>query len=288
MLGFVNVYKPAGMTSSRVVTTIKKKFHIDKIGHMGTLDPIAEGVLPLAIGKATRMFDYFLSKVKTYVVTFEFGYTTDTLDSAGVKTEESDVMPSIDKVLSSIKLMCGKSMQLPPKYSAKKVNGAKAYDLARAGVEFELKPKEIDISRFELLEHNGKQFSFVIECSSGTYIRAIGRDLADLIGTPVCMIKLVRVESGIFNTNNSISLDDLLNLDRIDGCVMPVEDIFPSFNVVKVSDKESKLLLNGRNIPEKDSMLNHTFVFNKGDLLGVSKMGNKALFLDTHLRCEND
>ena len=288
MLGFVNVYKPAGMTSSRVVTTIKKKFHIDKIGHMGTLDPIAEGVLPLAIGKATRMFDYFLSKVKTYVVTFEFGYTTDTLDSAGVKTEESDVMPSMDKVLSSIKLMCGKSMQLPPKYSAKKVNGAKAYDLARAGIDFELKPKEIDISRFELLEHEGKKFSFVIECSSGTYIRAIGRDLADLIGTPVCMVKLVRVESGIFNTNNSISLDELLNLDRLDGCVMPVEDIFPSFNKIKVSDKESKLLLNGRNIPEKNSSLNHTFVFNKDTLLGVSKMGNNALFLDTHLRCEND
>ncbi|MBQ9791679.1 MAG: tRNA pseudouridine(55) synthase TruB [Clostridia bacterium] len=288
MLGFINVYKPAGMTSSRVVTSIKKKFHIDKIGHMGTLDPIAEGVLPLAVGKATRMFDYFLSKVKTYVVTFEFGYTTDTLDSAGVKTEESDVMPSMDKVLSSIKLMCGKSMQLPPKYSAKKVNGAKAYDLARAGVEFELKPKEIDISRFELLSYEDKKYSFVIECSSGTYIRAIGRDLADLIGTPVCMIKLVRVESGIFNTNNSIGFDSLMEKNSIKEFVMPVEAIFPSFNVVEVNDTEAKHLLNGRNVESKNSLLNHTFVKNNDKLLGVSKMGNANLFLDTHLRCEND
>lgn len=288
MLGFVNVYKPAGMTSSRVVTAIKKKFHIDKIGHMGTLDPIAEGVLPLAVGKATRMFDYFLSKVKTYVVTFEFGYTTDTLDSAGTKTVESDFRPSMDVILSSIKLMCGKSMQLPPKYSAKKVNGAKAYDLARAGVEFELKPKEIDITRFDLLEQQGDKYSFVIECSSGTYIRAIGRDLGDLIGTPVCMVKLVRVESGIFSTSNAVSLEAVLSSDTIEHFVMPVEAIFPSFNIEKVNDKEAKLLLNGRNIPSRNSMLNHTFVVCKDNLLGVSKMGNQALFLDTHLRCDND
>ena len=288
MLGFVNVYKPAGMTSSRVVTTIRKRFSIDKIGHMGTLDPIAEGILPLAIGKATRMFDYFLSKTKSYIVTFELGYTTDTLDATGKVTDTSEYVPSHEDILRATSKMLGVQMQMPPKYSAKKVGGKKAYDLARENIDFELKPKEIEISKFEYISHEGKSYQFLIECTSGTYIRAIGRDLGNLIGCPMCMTRLIRSQSGIFTLDNAMALDDILSMDDISTRLLSVDAIFPQFDKEYVDSEECKYLLNGRRIHSKNSLNNHTFVYYGEDMLGVSKQGNGELFLDTHLRSEND
>lgn len=151
MIGFINIYKPNGMTSNAVVQKIKKHFHINKIGHMGTLDPMAEGLLPIAIGKATRLFDYMLDKKKTYNVIFEFGYETNTLDITGEKTASNACDITSENIKSVCEEMIGKQMQMPPKFSAKNVNGARAYDLARRGIEFELKPKEIEIYQFDLL-----------------------------------------------------------------------------------------------------------------------------------------
>jgi tRNA pseudouridine55 synthase len=193
--GIVAINKPQGWTSFDVVNKIKYMVKPVKVGHLGTLDPMATGVLLVTVGSATKLFDLMQTKSKTYVAKFKFGIETDTLDATGAVVKTVEQIPSVEQIKTVLPMFIGKISQIPPKYSAKKVNGSKAYDLARAGIDFELKPKEIDISRFELLEHKGKQFSFVIECSSGTYIRAIGRDLADLIGTPVCMIKLVRVEA---------------------------------------------------------------------------------------------
>ena len=127
---------------------------------MGTLDPMAEGVLPVAIGNATRMFDYFLNKTKTYIATFEFGYETDTLDATGIIERKTDALPTVDMVKEALSSFIGKNNQIPPKYSAKNVNGRRAYDMAREGVEFELKPKEIEILEFEYLSHMGNSYEF--------------------------------------------------------------------------------------------------------------------------------
>ena len=217
MLGFINVYKPSLMTSNAVLAKIKRQYGIKKIGHMGTLDPLAEGVLPIAIGNATRMFDYFLNKQKTYIATFEFGYETDTLDSQGEKIAETNVLPTKDEVLNVLSGFMGKQLQMPPKYSAKNVNGKRAYDLARAGVDFELNPKEIEIFNINLLENNGNTFVFEITCSSGTYIRSIGRDLGYKLNSLATMTKLIRTKSGksfSLKFQIVISRDDCNTKDR--------------------------------------------------------------------------
>ena len=163
MLGFLNIYKPSGITSNAVVQKIKKRFHIDKIGHMGTLDPLACGILPIAVGKATRLFDYSLDKKKRYTAIFDFGYTTDTLDIEGVKTNESQVVPNIEQIKLAMTKLIGEMDQIPPLYSAKVVNGRRAYDLAREGVAFELKPKKITIYNIDLIEQISEyQYKFDI------------------------------------------------------------------------------------------------------------------------------
>ena len=137
MIGFVNVNKPSGLTSSKVVSILKKHFKVSKIGHMGTLDPLAEGVLPIVFGKATRMFDYLLDKHKVYVAEFTFGKTTNTLDSDGEVIETTDKIPTKEEIITVLPNLKGKINQIPPLFSAKKVNGRCAYDLARNGENFD-------------------------------------------------------------------------------------------------------------------------------------------------------
>ena len=192
MIGFVNVNKPSGISSSKVVSICKKIFNTKKIGHMGTLDPLAEGVLPIAIGKATRMFDYFLDKHKEYVAEFTFGMTTDTLDAEGNIIEKCDYIPTKEKIIEILPSLIGVIDQIPPQYSAKKVNGRCAYDLARAGQIVDLKPKRIEIYDIKLLEVKDNKFTFLIECSGGTYIRSIARDIATLVNSKAYMSKLIR------------------------------------------------------------------------------------------------
>ena len=163
MLGFLNIYKPSGITSNAVVQKIKKKFHIDKIGHMGTLDPLACGILPIAVGKATRLFDYSLDKKKRYTAIFDFGYSTDTLDIEGVKEKECGVIPTIEQIKSAMHKLIGEIDQIPPKYSAKCIDGKRGYQLARKGVEFELAPKKVTVLSAECLRQTDEdEFEFTM------------------------------------------------------------------------------------------------------------------------------
>ena len=151
MLGFININKPKDITSSSVVVKIRKKYGIKKVGHMGTLDPLASGVLPIAVGKATRMFDYFQDKFKSYRATFRFGTLTDTLDITGKIVDTNDIIPTKEELNKVLKSFLGKISQIPPIFSAKVVNGVKSYKLARAGVNPELQPKIIEITKIDLL-----------------------------------------------------------------------------------------------------------------------------------------
>lgn len=283
MIGFINIYKPSGMTSNAVVQKIKKHFHINKIGHMGTLDPMAEGLLPIAIGKATRLFDYMLDKKKTYNVIFEFGYETDTLDITGVKTASNECNMSIDDIKSACKNMIGKQMQMPPKYSAKNVNGARAYDLARKGIEFELNPKEIEIYQFDLLSQIEKnKYKFKIVCSSGTYIRAIGRDLGYKLGTYATMTNLERCDMGYFQIDNSHKLDDIMNCEDISNVLISPISVLNNFDIINIDEKIYNDLLNGKIVPFH-SIIKNSFVLFNDKLIGVAKPRENQLKLDCYL-----
>jgi len=280
MLGFINIYKPAGITSNAVVQKVKKKFNIKKIGHMGTLDPMACGLLPIAIGKATRLFDYSLDKVKRYNVIYEFGYITDTLDATGNIIQNNMQIPSKDNILKEIRTFIGKSMQVPPKFSANHVNGRRAYDLAREGVEFELKPKEIEIFEFKLLEKiNETSYKFTIVCSSGTYIRSIGRDLADKLNSGATMTYLERCENGFFNLDNCVKFEDLLNGNIEDFLISPI-DVFQKFDIININKKQCKDLLDGKKI--NVNVPNNSFIICDNNLIGIAKP-NEYLKLDTYL-----
>lgn len=283
MIGFINIYKPQGMTSSSVVQKIKKKFHIDKIGHMGTLDPMASGLLPIAIGKATRLFDYMLDKKKVYNVIFDFGYETDTLDITGIKINENNVVFDYNALENSVKMMCGKQMQMPPKYSAKNVNGSRAYTLARAGIDFELNPKEIEIYKFDILEQIGQnKYKFRIECSSGTYIRAIGRDLAKSIGTYATMSYLERCDMGYFQIDNSYNLDTILQSDNLDNYIVSPLIVLRNFDIINIDYDTYKDLINGKFI-KYNKIDKNSFVVMNNKLIGVSKPRENQLKLDCYL-----
>lgn len=206
--------KPAGLTSAQVVGKVKRALNLDKhtkIGHMGTLDKLASGVLPLAIGRATRLFDFMLTKRKFYRAEFTFGYQTDTLDCDGVVVAESEIIPTIEQLRAAVAAeFLGEIDQIPPAFSAKNINGQRASDLMRQGKSVELKPARITIYKFDFVEaKNNQTFVFDIECSAGTYIRSLCRDLAAAVGSVATMTALVRTRAGVFTLDNSINLGEV-------------------------------------------------------------------------------
>lgn len=208
MKGFFNINKPRGMNSTKVVAIIKRLTH-EKVGHLGTLDPDAHGVLPIAVGKATRLFDFFLNKDKVYEARGRFGILTDTLDESGRVVLTNDVRPTRAQLEAVLPLFCGKQMQMPPIFSAKQVDGERAYDKARRGEEVTLSPREICVYSLELLSFKGDEFSVRIHCSAGTYVRALIRDIAEKLGAIATTIDIFRTRSGAFDIASSTSIDDI-------------------------------------------------------------------------------
>lgn len=209
MNGFVNVLKPVGATASDVVVCLKHVLH-DKAGHLGTLDPGAAGVLPVAVGKATRLFNFLTDKVKLYRAFFTFGKTTDTLDSYGAVTQTSGVLPALQQLQQATQSLVGTISQMPPSFSAITVGGVRAYKLARSGAEVQLKPRSVTVHRFDLLRQvSADTFVFDVECGAGTYIRSLARDLAALCGTVGYMSGLIRLRSGCFAIEDAFTLDEI-------------------------------------------------------------------------------
>ena len=223
--GFINVNKPSGAPSSAAVNKIKKLLHTP-CGHMGTLDPLASGVLPVGVGNAARLFDYFLSKKKVYLAEFTFGVTSDTLDSEG-QLEYKGERPKREDILDVIPSLIGEVDQIPPRYSAKCVNGKRGYQLAREGKEFTLAPKRVLIESISLCEEKGEgRFTFEIVCGGGTYIRSIARDMGEKMGTFAIMSALRRTQSGVFTIENSVPQNDLTE-ENIESFLIPTDSILP-------------------------------------------------------------
>ena len=245
--GFFNVDKPSGLTSSTVVNKCKWLSGVP-CGHMGTLDPLASGVLPVGVGNATRLFDYFLEKDKEYIAEFTFGVTSPTLDST-VETVADGFVPTVTEIESVLPGLIGEVMQIPPKYSAKNVNGQRGYDLARAGIEFELAPKKVRIDEVVLLGGgaNTNAYQFKIRCGGGTYIRSIARDMAAALGTNAVMSALRRTQSGAFTLQNAIPfslLEQDLPVEELEKYLIKTENVL-SYPKLALTQAEETRLLHG-------------------------------------------
>ena len=210
LFGFLNIYKPVGMTSHDVVSVLRRVTKIKQIGHTGTLDPFAEGVLPICIGKVTRLIEY-LQDDKEYLATVQFGAATNTFDLDGEKVFTSDKKVSRDDIKEGLKSFEGEISQLPPIFSAIKVKGKKLYEYARKGEEVEIQPRKVVIENIELknFDEELQQAQILLKCSKGTYIRSIANDLGKNLGCGGYLIKLIRTQAGKFRVENSVQLDGI-------------------------------------------------------------------------------
>jgi len=280
LTGFVNILKPTGMTSSDVVCKVKKILGTKKVGHFGTLDPAASGVLPLGVGRGAKFFDYFLSKDKEYVAQVEFGVLTDSLDSFGEVLETRDVDVFEEQILSVLPKFIGKIEQIPPKYSAVKINGEKACDLARKGIEFEIKSRQIEIFSIDLLQKIEKnRFLFKVHCSAGTYIRTLFADIAEAIGTISTTPVIIRTKSGRFTDESAVTLEELANNKKIIG----IEELFHDFKKFEVkNDNLAKKFISGAKLYKNDfeEVQNETepfFVSVNGETIGLYEIKDNKI-----------
>lgn len=265
MTGFININKETGVSSAFVVNRIKRLAKTPA-GHMGTLDPLASGVLPVGIGNACRLFDYFSDKKKTYLARFRFGVTTDTLDNEGEKIFKGGV-PTEQEIQAALPFLTGSISQVPPAYSAKNVNGVRSYALARAGKKAELAPKEVEIFSFRLSEQTAPdEFAFEIVCGSGTYIRALARDLAAKLNTYAYMSKLERTASGVFNIERAVTLNQLTT-ENLHEFLIPTEEVLP----YPVLDLESPRVFNGlqERVSEQDGLYK---LYKNGEFYGIARV----------------
>ena len=252
MDGILNVYKPEGMTSFAVVARVKKFCSTKRIGHAGTLDPMATGVLPLLIGKAAVMQEKLSDHDKTYIAGIRLGVSTDTGDVTGKILEKSEVSVSDEDFLKAAKSFVGKIKQIPPMYSAIQIDGQRLYDLARKGLEVERQAREIEIYALDVLSRQSDtDFVIKVSCSKGTYIRTLCEDIGKILELPACMYSLERVECGGYKKENSVSLDELEELflqgktEEIEKKLEPVEPLFSHLPKVVLPEFYTRLCLNG-------------------------------------------
>ena len=248
MFGFINIYKPKGKTSHDVVAILRRITKIKQIGHTGTLDPFAEGVLPICIGKATRLIEY-LDDDKAYIGTVQLGKSTSTYDTEGEIVKTSDKKISKEEIEIALQQFRGKFQQLPPIYSAIKVNGKKLYEYARKGEDVEIKPREVEIFKLEIVnfDKENQTVDLHIECSKGTYIRSIANDLGNVLGCYGHLIKLVRTKAGKFELANSFKLDELESKENVsNNMIYPLEYLdYPKYSL---NENEKQKVSNGMSI----------------------------------------
>ena len=245
MIGIVIIDKPAGWTSQDVVSKLRGILKTRRIGHGGTLDPMATGVLPVFVGRATRGVEFFEHAENTYEATIRLGLTTDTEDTSGTVLEEKEVSVSEEDFLGVLPKFRGKIQQIPPMYSALKVNGQKLYDLARKGREVERQPREIEIFKLECLEFNGAEARLLVHCSKGTYIRTLCKDIGEALGCGGCMAALRRVTAGEYTIGDAVTLDELIAAENPENYLRPVDSMFRNYPAVTLTPNQEKRCRNG-------------------------------------------
>ena len=253
MNGIIVVNKPREFTSFDVVAIMRGCFKTKKVGHSGTLDPMATGVLPVFIGGATKAVSVLPESGKSYRAGFRLGVTSDTLDIWGECSEQKDVSISEEMLLSAMERFRGDIEQIPPMYSALKVNGQKLCDLARKGIEVERKPRGGTISRLDLTEFDGHDGIIEVDCSSGTYIRTLVDDIGKALGTGAVMTSLVRTQACGFTLEDSYPLEELKNrpLEELERLLKPIEKIFAEYPEIRLDAGQERLYLNGVRLDAK-------------------------------------
>lgn len=259
--GVINVYKEPGFTSFDVVAKLRGILKQKKIGHTGTLDPDAEGVLVVCLGKATKLCEVLTDKDKSYEATLLLGKTTDTEDSSGKMLTETEVHVNEQEVEAAILSFIGEYDQIPPMYSAIKVNGKKLYELAREGIEIEREPRRVVIHSIEILSIELPYVKMKVSCGKGTYIRSLCRDIGDKLGCGGIMDKLVRGSVNATETGKVFTAEDALKLDEIEekakdntisDYILPIDSLFPTCEKYKVNEEGHKKLMNGNILKNKD------------------------------------
>lgn len=305
--GILNINKPEGWTSQDVVAKLRGRLHIRRVGHTGTLDPMATGVLPVCFGKATRIIEYYDDDFKTYEAEMKLGMVTDTLDITGTVLETKPVDVSEEDVIQTIDSFRGWITQIPPKYSALKVNGKPLYKYAREGVEVEIKSRKIYVEDIQPVEVNLREnrILFRVTCSKGTYIRTICDDIGKKLGCGGTMTALQRIQSGCFRVEDARTLPEILEMtdEELERCVIPMDETLVHLGRIELKSMESvPFYYNGREIdtgyvnvlaspavPEamqKESRLGDKYrVYDpEGKFLGISSLRENTLYPEKVIR----
>lgn len=245
MNGIVIVDKPQGWTSQDVTARLRRVFDTRRIGHGGTLDPLATGVLPVFVGRATRGVEFFEHAEKWYETTLRLGMTTDTEDITGTVLEERPVSVSETQLLQVLEQFRGEIQQIPPMYSAIKVNGQKLYDLARQGKEVERQSRTITIHALECVSFSGDRAVLRVHCSKGTYIRTLCKDIGAALGCGGCMETLRRIAAGAYTIENAVPLQTLLETETPEAYLQPVDTMFAQYEQIVLTEKQALRCRNG-------------------------------------------
>ena len=284
MNGIIVINKHKGCTSHDIVYKVKKICN-EKVGHTGTLDPMATGVLPLLIGKGTLCSKYLINHDKIYRATIQLGIETDTLDAEGTIVNTIEVSSEVfneEYIINILDTFLGKQEQVPPMYSAIKINGKKLYQYAREGKSIEVQPRNIEIYNIKLLEVNkeNKQIKFEVHCSKGTYIRSLCSDISKKLGTIGHMIELQRVQVGEFNISNSVTLEQIQNNPtEFEKHLITIEDIFKDKVNINLDNKKLQLFLNGvqLNFNKEEGVYK---IYNANKFVGIGCIKNNKLKRD--------
>lgn len=273
--GWLVLNKPYDMSSTEAVGKVRWLLQAKKGGHAGTLDPLATGILPIALGEATKTVLYIQDGTKVYQFTLNWGAATTTDDIEGDVTETSDHRPDRSAVLAALPQFLGRTTQIPPAFSAIKIDGERAYDLARAGEKPVMPPREIEIDRFDLVEHGEEQSRFEVECAKGTYVRALARDLAEALGTKGHVGALHRAAVGAFDDSQAIELKTLeaASLEQRDALLKPVASGLTDLEEIRIDDRQAAtlrlgnpVLLTGGSAP---IALDEAWASNKGEAVAI-------------------
>lgn len=272
MQGLILVNKPSGMTSFLAVNKMKWLAQEKRVGHTGTLDPLATGLLPIFIGRATALAGIVLDADKGYIATAKLGITTDTCDITGEVLSEREVKVTKEDLLSALENFRGKIMQTPPIYSALKKDGVRLYELARRGETVDIPPREVEITRLELLEFSGDTFKIAVDCSKGTYIRSLCRDIGEALSCGATMTALHRTATGGFDVADAVELDALTR-ENLANHLLPEETALLNLKEVTVTEKQAIRFGNGGQL-SYERLKNVDFT--EGELLRV-KFGERFL-----------
>lgn len=272
MDGIINVLKPSGMTSSDVVVYLRRLMKVKKIGHAGTLDPGAAGILVVCIGKATKIAEYMMEDHKTYRGGLILGIETDTLDADGNILKESTFLPELSAIEEVFKKFKGKLQQIPPMYSAIKHKGKRLYKLARQGEKVEVPARSVEIFENKVLGfYPPKGISFEVTCSKGTYIRSLARDIGKSLGCGAYLSYLIRTKSGKFTIAESVTLQEIkraLLENKLDNLIIPTDTALAKFDAITIDDKAYKRIINGNPV-KGDSVISDLDSVIDGELLRI-------------------